>query len=60
MKLPLDQSGRNSIWFLMTGGYLIEVISNLFSRDGRSAGFEPSKMLADKDANIVIGRQVGE
>jgi len=36
------------------------VISNPFSRGGGGAGFGAAKMLADKDVDIVVGRQVGE
>jgi len=41
-------------------GNLLEVISNPFSRGGGGAGFGAAKMLADKDVDIVVGRQVGE
>jgi predicted Fe-Mo cluster-binding NifX family protein len=41
-------------------GDLLEVISNPFSRGGGGAGFGVAKMLADKDVDIVIGRQIGE
>ncbi len=36
------------------------MISNPFSRGGGGAGFGAAKMLADKDVDIVVGRQVGE
>jgi predicted Fe-Mo cluster-binding NifX family protein len=36
------------------------VISNPFSRGGGGAGFGAAKMLADKEVDIVVGRQIGE
>lgn len=54
------RSGRSKFYLLFDGnGNLLEAIPNPFSRGGGGAGFGVAKMLADKDVQIVIGRQVG-
>ncbi len=55
------RSGRAKFYLIFNEkGDLLEVISNPFSRGGGGAGFGVAKMLADKDVDIVVGRQVGE
>jgi len=55
------RSGRARFYLIFNErGELLEVISNPFSRGGGGAGFGAAKMLADKDVDIVVGRQVGE
>ena len=55
------RSGRSKFYLIFNErGELLEVISNPFSRGGGGAGFGVAKMLADKDVDIVIGRQIGE
>ncbi|PIX25225.1 MAG: hypothetical protein COZ69_03900 [Deltaproteobacteria bacterium CG_4_8_14_3_um_filter_45_9] len=55
------RSGRSKFYLIFNErGDLLEVISNPFSRGGGGAGFGVAKMLADKDVDIVVGRQVGE
>ena len=55
------RSGRSKFYLIFNErGALLEVISNPFSRGGGGAGFAVAKMLADKDVDIVVGRQVGE
>jgi predicted Fe-Mo cluster-binding NifX family protein len=55
------RSGRSKFYLIFNErGDLLEVISNPFSRGGGGAGFGVAKMLADKDVDIVVGRQIGE
>jgi predicted Fe-Mo cluster-binding NifX family protein len=55
------RSGRSKFYLIFNEkGNLLEAISNPFSRGGGGAGFGVAKMLADKDVDIVVGRQVGE
>jgi len=55
------RSGRSKFYLIFNEkGELLEAISNPFSRGGGGAAFGVAKMLADKDVDIVVGRQVGE
>jgi predicted Fe-Mo cluster-binding NifX family protein len=55
------RSGRSKFYLIFNEkGDLLEAISNPFSRGGGGAGFGVAKMLADKDVDIIVGRQVGE
>jgi len=55
------RSGRSKFYLIFNERReLLEVISNPFSRGGGGAAFGVAKMLADKDVDIVVGRQVGE
>jgi predicted Fe-Mo cluster-binding NifX family protein len=55
------RSGRSKFYLIFNEkGDFLEVISNPFSRGGGGAGFGVAKMLADKEVDIVVGRQIGE
>jgi len=54
-----DRAGRAPFYLIFEDSELLEVIDNPFSFGSGGAGFSVAKMLADKNANIVVAGKFG-